>query len=264
MIKYQAKIVNEHNGFSVSFHDLPECLSCGETLEEAMLNAKEALSLFIIDEERLQKRKLPEATEIEGANYYWIAIREPSPYDGDPVYRAALTLEKHELAGMYSIALTREQEKDKEIRKLNELINSLFILSDKILNEMDLSRRISTNQKELIDNARKEFSKLRPVEKPLSNEKKLKILVSELNKTREEVNKLSLTNKNKKKELKFAEGLKQTSIQINFTDTAILLSDHIAMIHKGLIYSSELISLKILRIRELKSNISESYRNIGI
>ena len=40
---YPALITRDGDGFGVSFPDLPGCLTCADTPEEALANAKEAL-----------------------------------------------------------------------------------------------------------------------------------------------------------------------------------------------------------------------------
>lgn len=54
-------IVEEEEGkaFGVWFPDLPGCVSAGDTLEEAMANAAEALALWI-DVARESERSVPE------------------------------------------------------------------------------------------------------------------------------------------------------------------------------------------------------------
>ena len=49
---YPAFIARDGNGFGVSFPDLPGCLTCADTPEEALANAKEALEGFIYFSEK--------------------------------------------------------------------------------------------------------------------------------------------------------------------------------------------------------------------
>ena len=51
----------DEDGISIEFPDLPGCLPCGKTLEEAMKNAKEALGLHIYGMEQ-DKEVIPEPT----------------------------------------------------------------------------------------------------------------------------------------------------------------------------------------------------------
>lgn len=45
--KYYAIFNFAEDGINVSFPDLPGCLTCGDTLEEALLMAKDALGLYL-------------------------------------------------------------------------------------------------------------------------------------------------------------------------------------------------------------------------
>lgn len=46
---YPAIFDYEEDGISIGFPDLPGCLSCANTDEEAVVNAKDALSLYLYD-----------------------------------------------------------------------------------------------------------------------------------------------------------------------------------------------------------------------
>jgi antitoxin HicB len=46
---YPAKIVEESNGFIVTFRDLPNVFTEGDTYEEALFNAQEVLDLLLLD-----------------------------------------------------------------------------------------------------------------------------------------------------------------------------------------------------------------------
>lgn len=52
------------DGISISFPDLPGCLSCADTTEEAIKNAEEVLGLVLYDMEQ-EKEKIPDPTPIE-------------------------------------------------------------------------------------------------------------------------------------------------------------------------------------------------------
>lgn len=52
------------DGISISFPDLPGCLSCADTTEEGLKNAEEALGLVLVHYER-EGEEIPEATPIE-------------------------------------------------------------------------------------------------------------------------------------------------------------------------------------------------------
>ena len=46
---YPAKIVGENGGFVVTFHDLQNVFTEGDTYEEALFNAQEVLDLLLLD-----------------------------------------------------------------------------------------------------------------------------------------------------------------------------------------------------------------------
>lgn len=64
--KYEFIAVFEYaeDGISISFPDLPGCLSCADTTDEALKNAQEALGLVLVHYER-ENLQIPLATPIE-------------------------------------------------------------------------------------------------------------------------------------------------------------------------------------------------------
>ena len=52
------------DGISISFPDLPGCLSCADTTKEAIKNAEEVLGLVLYDMEQ-EKIKIPNPTPLE-------------------------------------------------------------------------------------------------------------------------------------------------------------------------------------------------------
>ena len=44
---YPAKFYIDSDGITIKFPDLPGCLSCADTIKEALYNAKEALELYM-------------------------------------------------------------------------------------------------------------------------------------------------------------------------------------------------------------------------
>jgi predicted RNase H-like HicB family nuclease/DNA-binding XRE family transcriptional regulator len=75
MIKYQAKIFQDGQAYSVIFPDLPGCYSTGLTRSEAAANAKQALSLYLEDIHD-NREDIPRAANRRGKQYIWI-IPEP-------------------------------------------------------------------------------------------------------------------------------------------------------------------------------------------
>ena len=69
-ISYKARISRQGNeGFLVEFPDLPGCLTEGQTLEEALANAKEALSGWLYVAIK-KGEEIPEPKEHVGRNFY--------------------------------------------------------------------------------------------------------------------------------------------------------------------------------------------------
>lgn len=71
MFKYKANIKKEDQEFIVTFPDLPGCFSIGSTFEEAALNAKEALDLYL-EEANDPYWPLPKSKNYSGADFFWI------------------------------------------------------------------------------------------------------------------------------------------------------------------------------------------------
>ncbi len=82
-IYYPAKITydKEDKGFLVEFPDLEGCLTEGETLDDALENAKEALSGYLAS---IFERgfTIPEPSQLKGKNIYLI---EPEPEVSTPI-----------------------------------------------------------------------------------------------------------------------------------------------------------------------------------
>lgn len=75
---YPAVFQKEDDGFSVWMHDVPGCVSQGDTLEEAVENIKDAFGLFV-EEERaggapIPTASIPSAVEVE--NEQFVALVE--------------------------------------------------------------------------------------------------------------------------------------------------------------------------------------------
>jgi predicted RNase H-like HicB family nuclease len=72
MIRYQALIEKDGATYSVSFPDLPGCLSSGESREAASENAREALSLYL-EEARDPKWEVPKPKARRSGRYVWVS-----------------------------------------------------------------------------------------------------------------------------------------------------------------------------------------------
>ncbi|MDR2864053.1 MAG: type II toxin-antitoxin system HicB family antitoxin [Spirochaetaceae bacterium] len=72
MIAYPAKFEEaSEGGYVVEFIDIPSCITEGDTLEEAKINAKDALSgvLSCLDSRKIN---IPEPSNVNGENIYYI------------------------------------------------------------------------------------------------------------------------------------------------------------------------------------------------
>jgi antitoxin HicB len=75
MIQYQIKMYKEGNGYWGEFPDLPGCLTQGETLEEFLEYAREALSLYL-EEARDPNWEIPVPKNRKGKSFAWV-----TPYE---------------------------------------------------------------------------------------------------------------------------------------------------------------------------------------
>jgi antitoxin HicB len=92
ILSYPAKIkyVKEDGSYMVEFPDLPGCLTEGETLEDAKVNAREALTGYLASVFEREYR-IPDPTKINGRNIYMIV---PEPEVSIPVILRKLRLRK--------------------------------------------------------------------------------------------------------------------------------------------------------------------------
>lgn len=58
----------EKDGISIEFPDLPGCISCGDTTDEAIKNAEEVLGLWLYNMEQ-DNETIPDPTPIEKINH---------------------------------------------------------------------------------------------------------------------------------------------------------------------------------------------------
>ncbi|WP_018754141.1 type II toxin-antitoxin system HicB family antitoxin [Paenibacillus sanguinis] len=61
-LRYYAIFNFAEDGINVTFPDLPGCITCGYTTEEAIKMAKEALELYLDD---VTEDDIPNATEVD-------------------------------------------------------------------------------------------------------------------------------------------------------------------------------------------------------
>jgi len=75
MIEYQAKLHKEGSGYWVEFPDLAGCFTQGDSRDEVLENAREALSLWL-EEARDPQWKIPVPKARRGKQYVWVAPYE--------------------------------------------------------------------------------------------------------------------------------------------------------------------------------------------
>jgi len=72
-MEYFAKIVKDEDCFLVSFDDFPNIMTFGETLEEAFVNASEALN-GSLESDFERGFELPKRSKLTGSEYYAIPV----------------------------------------------------------------------------------------------------------------------------------------------------------------------------------------------
>ena len=65
---YPAKFEKEESGYSVTFRDIPEAITCGDDLDDALFMAKDAL-LTAMDFYFEDRRTVPQPSEAEEGEY---------------------------------------------------------------------------------------------------------------------------------------------------------------------------------------------------
>ncbi|MBF0466436.1 MAG: type II toxin-antitoxin system HicB family antitoxin [Nitrospirae bacterium] len=91
-LQYPAVVtyIEEDNDYLVEFPDLKGCITDGETIEQALFNAKEALTgyLAVVFE---RDHSVPEASDLKGDNIYLV---EPEPKVSIPIFLRKLRQEQ--------------------------------------------------------------------------------------------------------------------------------------------------------------------------
>lgn len=138
MITYPAKITysKKDKAFDVEFPDLKGCLTYGETLEEALAYAKDALNGYLesID---LRALDIPTPSRLSGKNIYQIA---PDTSVGFAIWLKMARKKKHltqkQIAGMLHIPYQNYQNFENP-RKSNPTLKNLVkiqnVLQQKVL-----------------------------------------------------------------------------------------------------------------------------------
>jgi antitoxin HicB len=129
LIKFQAKITKADDGYSVEFPDVPGCFTYGKTLQGALDNAKEALSLHL-EESVNPKWDVPTPKEHKGKNLYWI---RPELDIAIPLtirqMRRDSKISQPELAKRLNMK-TQQYQKLEYPRKSNPTAKTLFMIDE--------------------------------------------------------------------------------------------------------------------------------------
>jgi len=91
MLKYPAILHREEDGYWVEFPDLKGCVTEGDTTEELMDNAEEALTLYL-EEYVGNEKKIPRPSQIKSENIVYVNVL---PDVGIPLLIRLLREEQH-------------------------------------------------------------------------------------------------------------------------------------------------------------------------
>lgn len=139
MIKYQAKLEKEEDGYSVSFPDLEGCFTQGDTYEEALEMAKDALSLYL-EELRDPDWIVPKPTKKKlGKSYEWIT---PNTEVAIPLMirqiRQKHNLSQKQMAKVLNITFQQLQKLETPY-KSNPTVKTLNKISNALNSKLEIS-----------------------------------------------------------------------------------------------------------------------------
>ena len=117
----------EDDGISIEFPDLPGCLSCADTQEEALYNAQEVLGLYLV------------GMEDDGEE-----IPSPTPLN-------KISLEKNQIPTLVQVymPLARQQAKPVSVKKTLTIPSWLNVLAEE--NHINFSQLLQTALKEQLN-----------------------------------------------------------------------------------------------------------------
>ncbi|MBC7427279.1 MAG: type II toxin-antitoxin system HicB family antitoxin [Bacteriovorax sp.] len=141
IISYQAKLSYADDGISVEFPDLDGCFSFGDTLEEALFNAREALDLYLenaID----PKWKVPAPKARKGSKFFWVT---PSLEIAIPLtiryLRELSNLTQPEIARRVNMKVQQYQKLEYP-KKSNPTTKSLISVADELGYEIEFKKKV--------------------------------------------------------------------------------------------------------------------------
>jgi antitoxin HicB len=129
VIEYQASIERDGQGYLVVFPDLPGCITDGRTKDEALRNAREALSLYL-EEARNPRWVIPSPKKRKASKYEWI---QPFPDVGIPLMirhaRSRHGLSQRQLAKRIGMTVQQLQKLETP-GKSNPTVRTLAAISE--------------------------------------------------------------------------------------------------------------------------------------
>jgi len=124
MIKYPGIIHDDSDGFWIDFPDLKGCVTQGDTMEELMAMAEDALSLYLEDYIESEK-ELPASSSLQGENIVYV---EPYPEIAIPLtikeLRKQQKLSQTEIAERIGVKYQTYQQIE-NINKFNATVKTL-------------------------------------------------------------------------------------------------------------------------------------------
>jgi antitoxin HicB len=138
MIRYQALVEKDGSTYSVSFPDLPGCLSSGDSREAAVENAREALSLYL-EEARDPKWEVPKPKARKSRRYVWV-----SPFVDVAIplmirqARLSRGLTQAQLAKRLDVTLQQVQKLETPGRS-NPMVKTLAAISEALVEALEIS-----------------------------------------------------------------------------------------------------------------------------
>jgi antitoxin HicB len=127
LISYPAIVHSDPDGFWIEFPDLKGCVTEGDSYEDLLKNAEEALSLYLEDFIDNEKH-LPLPTTVEQASSETVVFVEVSPEIGIPLLikkiRQELNLTQMEVAERMGIKYQTYQQIE-SIKKFNATVKTL-------------------------------------------------------------------------------------------------------------------------------------------
>ena len=137
-MEYSAKIIKDENCYLVSFVDFPNVMTFGDTIEEALSNASEALN-GALESDFERGYELPTPTEKDGDDYYKVSILAHIEISYElRQMRVQKTQTQIEIASMLGVSYQAYQKLENP-RKCNPTIKTLEKISSVLGKKLEVS-----------------------------------------------------------------------------------------------------------------------------